>query len=864
MIMAGTMDLEQDETSASTPHEATGTGDVRYVPAPATDYYTRIGIGVASGLALVAMVAIIQPAGLGLFELGTTMVMIGLSFTILFTGLLVALFILRKTLRSIDARAEYLAALSLRKAISKDRVYASADALEGVRVATDDLTAFGARQAEAITALKTSSQDHAATMARLSKEVGSLGRHDDAEWAALQDRMEKHAAEADRLAADNRRATGELERLAGQVEMLHAKDDGAITRLGEAAERHADEIARIAAELAEQSERLRDHPDGLGRLQAAADKQAAHIGSLAADLAKSDARWAQLIARVEDDEHQHRQAIQSLVEAGEQRMAEHSEQHATSAKQQEDRHAHLASEQDATRQQTEESLRGLAADLDAVEPRQAELADLIEAAERHQADAIAGMEDRVAADVSALDERTQDAVRSLDKKVTGRVAAERKQREAAVADLADHVADAHQRADARGQALEDRVKAAGAAVAKAEQGLAAEETARKSAVARIAGRVNRLGTARAAVEGRLAADAKTRDAQHRELARQITAMETAHQAALRSLKGRATAQRKTLDQMTRHEKAFNRQLEKEAAARDAALKSLKAEESRIAERLAKNEKSFDARHRRAAASMRRQRAELQAEITTIAADEDHINRRLAAGAVARRRAVKALKDQEARIEKRVAANENELRHAVGRLETERLRLDKITRRILEEERQRRKEFEALAGEEIRLMSRVLRRNEANGAAQPEPYWMDRAKAADKGPFGRVYRVAEVEGVTAAHARKLRKLGIRSTQDLWHADTGFLADYLRVDADVVDLWQEEAELMAINGIGGSTAEALATAGVTSVQKLGSEDAAHLVSVVTKAHPASDGSNGVRVTVKSAEKWIKDARRHAPKK
>ena len=240
-----------------------------------------------------------------------------------------------------------------------------------------------------------------------------------------------------------------------------------------------------------------------------------------------------------------------------------------------------------------------------------------------------------------------------------------------------------------------------------------------------------------------------------------------------------------------------------------------------------------------------------------------------------RAAVTAARAAERRGLERAEAAERELKghldrlernthKAVVEMESERDRMRSAVSRVMAEERERKAEFEALAAEEIRLMGRV-RKTENLAKGEPERmgeyYRISRPKATHHGPFGEIYAIAEVEGITAARAERLREFGLTNSEHLWRANPNFLAALLHCDAKDVQRWQEEAELMAVNGIGRERARILVEAGVTSIQKLGEQEPDGVLRMVSR-HGGADADAKSGVTAANVSKWIESAHRMKP--
>lgn len=250
-------------------------------------------------------------------------------------------------------------------------------------------------------------------------------------------------------------------------------------------------------------------------------------------------------------------------------------------------------------------------------------------------------------------------------------------------------------------------------------------------------------------------------------------------------------------------------------------------------------------------------ARIKADEAEERASKERFQNSLNAARAASRREVDRVAEAESELASRVGRTEGKTKKAIAELEAERGRLLRTANKVLGEERERKEEFEALAGEEIRLLGRV-RRTEEELRGKPrdesEQYRIARPRSKEKGPFGEIYSVSELEGMSTARATRLREIGIEDTEQLWRARPAFVAKALHVEPEAVERWQEEAELMAIHGIGPKRARALVDAGVNSLEKLGRRKPAELVTLVEKTHPRSGRAI---ISAENAKNWIDEA-------
>ncbi|HEV8359673.1 MAG TPA: DUF4332 domain-containing protein [Candidatus Thermoplasmatota archaeon] len=129
------------------------------------------------------------------------------------------------------------------------------------------------------------------------------------------------------------------------------------------------------------------------------------------------------------------------------------------------------------------------------------------------------------------------------------------------------------------------------------------------------------------------------------------------------------------------------------------------------------------------------------------------------------------------------------------------------------------------------------------------------------PFGDVHPVIDVEGIGPAYEQRLKALGIHTTRDLWHANTGDVATKLGVGSGLVREWQQMAELMALKGIGKQYAEVLVKAGIGSIAQLRAADPDEIAQRIEKAEEGlAHRIQKNTITPKIAEGWIHAARTH----
>ena len=94
-----------------------------------------------------------------------------------------------------------------------------------------------------------------------------------------------------------------------------------------------------------------------------------------------------------------------------------------------------------------------------------------------------------------------------------------------------------------------------------------------------------------------------------------------------------------------------------------------------------------------------------------------------------------------------------------------------------------------------------------------------------------YDVEEIEGIGKSYGKKLRDLGISTTEQLLNQCCNldgriYVAEQIGIEDFVVQKWASMADLMRINGIEGQFSELMVYAGIDSTQDLGQQKATAL--------------------------------------
>lgn len=110
-----------------------------------------------------------------------------------------------------------------------------------------------------------------------------------------------------------------------------------------------------------------------------------------------------------------------------------------------------------------------------------------------------------------------------------------------------------------------------------------------------------------------------------------------------------------------------------------------------------------------------------------------------------------------------------------------------------------------------------------------------------------YDIEEVEGIGKSYGKKLRDIGISTTEQLLNQCCNLegriaVAEQIGIEDFVVHKWACMSDLMRINGIEGQYSELMAYAGIDSVQDLGKQNVSSLHS---KLSTVNEEQNRVKV-------------------
>lgn len=122
------------------------------------------------------------------------------------------------------------------------------------------------------------------------------------------------------------------------------------------------------------------------------------------------------------------------------------------------------------------------------------------------------------------------------------------------------------------------------------------------------------------------------------------------------------------------------------------------------------------------------------------------------------------------------------------------------------------------------------------------------------------KVVEIEGIGPVYADKLRKVGIETTDELLLMDAKRVAKATGISYNILEAWQDMADLIRISGIGPEYAEALNKMGVDSCKELAARTPESMLSKLNEAQ--ASGIVRRLPTVKDIEDWINQAKSIEP--
>jgi predicted flap endonuclease-1-like 5' DNA nuclease len=123
-------------------------------------------------------------------------------------------------------------------------------------------------------------------------------------------------------------------------------------------------------------------------------------------------------------------------------------------------------------------------------------------------------------------------------------------------------------------------------------------------------------------------------------------------------------------------------------------------------------------------------------------------------------------------------------------------------------------------------------------------------------------ISDIEGIGAAYAAKLRKAGVRSTNELLKAGAtkkgrAELAKATGFDAKTILEWVNRADLFRVKGIGAQYSDLLEAAGVDTVLELAKRKPETLLETLIKVNEKKNKVNQVP-GLSNVKAWIKSAK------
>ncbi len=123
------------------------------------------------------------------------------------------------------------------------------------------------------------------------------------------------------------------------------------------------------------------------------------------------------------------------------------------------------------------------------------------------------------------------------------------------------------------------------------------------------------------------------------------------------------------------------------------------------------------------------------------------------------------------------------------------------------------------------------------------------------------KVIEIEGIGKKYSLKLGRAGYENVEDLSKLTVdqiNELAKKIRISPKLVDKWQEQADLMALKGIGAEFAEALNKIGIDSVKELSKRNSANVLEKIKALDKRRPNIIRKLPTKAQVDSWIKQAK------
>jgi predicted flap endonuclease-1-like 5' DNA nuclease len=126
------------------------------------------------------------------------------------------------------------------------------------------------------------------------------------------------------------------------------------------------------------------------------------------------------------------------------------------------------------------------------------------------------------------------------------------------------------------------------------------------------------------------------------------------------------------------------------------------------------------------------------------------------------------------------------------------------------------------------------------------------------------KLTDIIGLEENHAKLLEKAGIRDPEDLLslsYSQVSKLAMAIGVAVKTIDTWQEQADLMRIEGITPEIANALNLTGIDSVKDFAGRNAKSIIEKLDQLKKDNPKVLTKVPTLRNVEDWIEKARRRA---
>ncbi len=129
------------------------------------------------------------------------------------------------------------------------------------------------------------------------------------------------------------------------------------------------------------------------------------------------------------------------------------------------------------------------------------------------------------------------------------------------------------------------------------------------------------------------------------------------------------------------------------------------------------------------------------------------------------------------------------------------------------------------------------------------------------------KLTDIIGLEEKHAKLLEKAGIRELEDLMslsYSQVSKLAMAIGVIVETIDTWQEQADLMRIEGITPEIANALNLTGIDSVKDFAGRNAKNTIEKLDQLKKDNPKVLTKVPSLRSVEDWIEKARRRTTRR